>query len=149
MTKFNSELAHRVLDQIELHPETWDQNYWRCSTGMCFAGWAAEMSPGVEWVGEVTGSVSDYVTVDLDVYPELRKQVLPVRDHVYTGDEAELCAPFHMDTPIMSVDDFAHYVLGIDYHYDEDELEPPDLFAAGNKLSDLKHIVQLYEENLK
>lgn len=38
-----------VLAQIEAHPETWDQSTWRCQTGMCFAGWAAELSPDIQW----------------------------------------------------------------------------------------------------
>jgi len=44
----NAELFVAVLAQIEKHPETWDQNDWRCESGMCFAGWACDLS-GVRW----------------------------------------------------------------------------------------------------
>lgn len=36
----NAELAYAVLDQIDAHPETWNQNTWDC----CFAGWAVRLS---------------------------------------------------------------------------------------------------------
>lgn len=42
--KPNAELAWAVLDQIDLHPELWDQGHWLvktdCGTAGCFAGWA-------------------------------------------------------------------------------------------------------------
>jgi hypothetical protein len=45
MTAPNAELAWRVLDQIDAHPETWNQRDWAsegsCGTAYCFAGWAA------------------------------------------------------------------------------------------------------------
>lgn len=30
----------RVIDQINAHPESWDQSVWHCGTKHCFAGWA-------------------------------------------------------------------------------------------------------------
>jgi hypothetical protein len=48
MQRFNTELAYRVLDHITAHPETWNQEEWRCRSGQCFAGWAALMS-GWQW----------------------------------------------------------------------------------------------------
>lgn len=44
-------LLRQVLEQIETHPETWDQGVYRCGTSMCFAGWAAELSGGT-WIGQ-------------------------------------------------------------------------------------------------
>ena len=48
MTQFNTELAERVIGQIEAHPEEWDQRYWRvrrdCGTTFCFAGWAIQLT---------------------------------------------------------------------------------------------------------
>lgn len=35
-TKPNAELAYAVLDQIDAHPETWDQGDWDCGTTACF-----------------------------------------------------------------------------------------------------------------
>lgn len=45
----NAELAYRVLDHIDAHPESWDQNIWvarrpECGTAACFAGWACLLS---------------------------------------------------------------------------------------------------------
>lgn len=46
---FNRELADRIIEQIETHPEQWDQDVWRitkpeCGTVCCVAGWACELS---------------------------------------------------------------------------------------------------------
>jgi hypothetical protein len=51
LVKPNAELAYRVLDQIDAHPEQWDQSRWwrpspACGTGGCFAGWAVQLSGG-------------------------------------------------------------------------------------------------------
>lgn len=47
-TKPNAELAYRVLDQIDAHPELWRQDWWLtkadCGTAACFAGWACILS---------------------------------------------------------------------------------------------------------
>jgi hypothetical protein len=40
----NAELAYRVLDHIDAHPESWDQTQWVCGTTACFAGWALRLS---------------------------------------------------------------------------------------------------------
>ena len=42
----NAELAYRVLDHIDAHPETWDQAVWSCGAIACFAGWAVRLSGG-------------------------------------------------------------------------------------------------------
>lgn len=41
----NAELAYKVLDYIDAHPEQWDQDEW-CGTAQCFAGWAVSLSIG-------------------------------------------------------------------------------------------------------
>lgn len=43
-TKPNAELAWRVLDHIDAHPENWDQRRWWCGTGGCFAGWTVQLA---------------------------------------------------------------------------------------------------------
>jgi hypothetical protein len=60
----NWPLIDSVLDQIDAHPETWDQNHWRCGTSMCFAGWTVELSQknGVKWVQEDPNEDSIAVT---------------------------------------------------------------------------------------
>jgi hypothetical protein len=61
--KANAELAYRVLDYIDAHPDTWDQTQWirqtDCGTAACFAGWACLLS-GYEpaWFGS---SLADWV----------------------------------------------------------------------------------------
>jgi hypothetical protein len=46
----NAELAWRVLDHIDAHPEQWDQGKWigraECGTVACFAGWTVMLSGG-------------------------------------------------------------------------------------------------------
>jgi hypothetical protein len=44
----NAELAYRVLDHIDAHPQNWEQGRWigqeECGTVACFAGWAVLLS---------------------------------------------------------------------------------------------------------
>lgn len=49
MPEINVPLLEQTLAQIEAHPETWDQGSFRCGTGMCFAGWTAELAGG-KWL---------------------------------------------------------------------------------------------------
>jgi hypothetical protein len=52
MPNYNSagvDLAVAALAQIEMHPETWNQQQWRCDTGMCLAGWMGQLSDQVTW----------------------------------------------------------------------------------------------------
>lgn len=45
---FNRELAERALKAIEANPQEWEQQAWRCDTGMCFAGFVAHAA-GATW----------------------------------------------------------------------------------------------------
>jgi hypothetical protein len=49
--KPNVELLKRTLAHIEAHPGEWDQKYYRCGTGTCFAGHAALLAGG-QWAFE-------------------------------------------------------------------------------------------------
>ena len=40
----NKENFAKVLQQIESHPETWEQTRWHCGTKHCLAGWAQILS---------------------------------------------------------------------------------------------------------
>lgn len=42
----NGKLLLETLAYIETHPEEWNQEQWRCQTGMCFAGHAALTAGG-------------------------------------------------------------------------------------------------------
>lgn len=46
MAEPNAELAYKVLDHIDAHPEQWKQDTWvtDCGTSFCFAGWALELT---------------------------------------------------------------------------------------------------------
>lgn len=51
--KPNAELAYKVLDHIDAHPDQWDQDVWwtdqhyaGCGSAGCFAGWAVVLSGG-------------------------------------------------------------------------------------------------------
>jgi hypothetical protein len=46
VTAPNAALAYAVLDQIDAHPETWNQGTWDCGTAACFAGWAVRLAGG-------------------------------------------------------------------------------------------------------
>jgi hypothetical protein len=74
----NAELAYAVLDQIDAHPETWNQAVYDCGTAACFAGWAVRLSGWTagkdldEWTVVVDGPdnllgvhVSDAATIAL------------------------------------------------------------------------------------
>lgn len=61
----NTPLLRRTMEQIETHPETWDQANYRCDTGMCFAGWACELSGGT-WSTGPDGPLSDYLIAEPD-----------------------------------------------------------------------------------
>jgi len=40
-------LLDAAIAQIEAHPETWHQEWYRCESGMCVAGWVAELAGGL------------------------------------------------------------------------------------------------------
>jgi hypothetical protein len=48
----NTELLLRTLEQIERHPELWNQRDWRCGTSHCFGGWAVTLAGG-EWIDDL------------------------------------------------------------------------------------------------
>ena len=58
----NKDVADAVIGFIEAHPEVHNQLDWRCETGMCFAGWTAEIN-GEEWWNSipVTGAYDNPV----------------------------------------------------------------------------------------
>jgi hypothetical protein len=55
MATINAVLLRRTLAHIEALPDGtgWEQGSYRCNTGMCFAGWAAELGGGV-WATDAT-----------------------------------------------------------------------------------------------
>jgi hypothetical protein len=62
---FNIERHNQIIEQIEKHPETWNQKLWHCGTTHCYAGWAQIFSgkepdsitvihDAIEWLGLTT-----------------------------------------------------------------------------------------------
>jgi hypothetical protein len=108
-------LLDAVIEQIEAHPETWEQASYRCDSGMCVAGWAAEMS-GACWATAVSpDATANY----------LLKAEAADRD----GDIAGLALGEVVTAPTR-----ARRVLEITG--DEDF----DLFWSGNDLAEIKRI---------
>lgn len=48
MAERNVVLLEQTMQHIENNPGDWEQEQWRCGSGMCFAGWAATLA-GREW----------------------------------------------------------------------------------------------------
>jgi hypothetical protein len=107
--KPNAELAYRVLDQIDAHPEQWDQTRWwkaadmpsgvSCGTAGCFAGWAVSLSGGRIARGghDCTARVeSGLGKLNGDYVPVAAAALLglPMQDP-WSEDEAENLALFH------------------------------------------------------
>lgn len=61
----NAALLRQTLEQIETHPETWEQGSYRCGTGMCFAGWAAELAGG-HWLAGPDDAGNSYLIAEPD-----------------------------------------------------------------------------------
>ncbi|MEU4577461.1 SGNH/GDSL hydrolase family protein [Nonomuraea sp. NPDC023979] len=111
----NVVLLRQVLAHIEQHPKTWVQKEWRCRTGMCFAGWAADLSGG-RWATDADHWLSRYLTPEADDRP----------DDVVERDEIG---------SVVDVEDRAKRVLGLDMR------QADSLFHGGNDLSDIRDAV--------
>lgn len=57
----NAALAYAVLDQIDAHPDSWNQEIWDCGTTACFAGWAVRLSGGTSDGSEVVAGPAELV----------------------------------------------------------------------------------------
>lgn len=92
MTAPNAELAYRVLDHIDAHPEQWDQGHWvaeaECGTVGCFAGWAVMLSGYmVNDEGTVIGSLGRVTKLDGQHIEDAANVLLGIDDNtVYLYD---------------------------------------------------------------
>jgi hypothetical protein len=127
----NIELLEKTYAFIEAHPEHWQQTMWRCKTGMCFAGWAAELAGG-KWL---TGPASDEGD---------GKNLLATEDYlVPEPEEAEYTRTLFVKGDAvegMHVEDRAMRVLGID----NDDAE--ELFDGCNDLPDIRKAIDSIKE---
>lgn len=87
----NAELAYRVLDHIDAHPEQWNQGVYigskECGTAACFAGWAVLLSGARPRFYAADVSTADVVVDGLvRVVPELAQELLRASRWVEAGD---------------------------------------------------------------
>lgn len=110
----NVELLDRVMAHIEAHPETWDQKTFRCESGMCVAGWAAQLGGGLWLTGPEDNFCHHLVAEEGDPDGDIRE---------WRGTRS---------VPVWSR---AARLLGLDDH------EADRLFGPGNTIDDLREIV--------
>lgn len=140
----NVDLANRVLEQIEAHPETHNQDEWRCLTGMCFAGWTVQLGGGDRWLTDNTISeFSDLVVVPantphataaadmLDLYEGVDDETLAELESLLASTASEY---------LMTVRVRAQQLLGLDTE------DAWTLFHGGNTLADIKRAINQLSE---
>lgn len=114
----NTQLAYRVLDLIEAHPEHWNQRRWHCGTSHCFAGFVECLvlgaNPFNSWSAELTRS---------EVKENFKKQ--------WEGTRLSQFSQFYLDI----TNEVAIKELGID------KGQASQLFDAKNTLEDLHQLV--------
>lgn len=123
----NIELLEATYTFIEAHPEHWQQTMWRCKTGMCFAGWAADLAGG-KWL---TSPASDEGEGE---------NLLATEDYLAPepGDDGRCTRSLYINGDTIEgthVEDRAMRVLGLNH----DDAE--DLFNGSNSLSDIRQAI--------
>ncbi len=122
MPELNVPLLRKTLDHIKAHPNELRQEFWRCDTGMCFAGWAVTLAGGRWLVQDLRGE---------DGEPSTWAEVLrPEPD-----DDPELLWP----TPYgagMPCAGRAQRLLGLTLN------QADALFHADNTITDLEYICE-------
>jgi hypothetical protein len=124
----NIELLEETYRFIEANPQHWNQRSWRCKTGMCFAGWAAELAGG-EWLLDARKAF----TYDSDTVDMAGDYLVPAEGDVKRYKrtlvvEGETLEGTH-------VEDRAARVLGLNYE------ESEALFDGSNDLEDLRRVI--------
>lgn len=108
-------LLDAVIAHIEAEPQAWKQETYRCKTGMCVAGHAAQMAGG-EWLvpelGDGDGIISDALLAE-------------------PGDDDD-CVYVWNGTRVIDSDRRAMRVLELT------EEQADALFEGGNSLSDIR-----------
>lgn len=118
------DLLDAAIAHIEAHPETWEQGAWRCKTGMCLAGWTAELAGG-QWLAEPGHRAAHLLAAEPDDPPG---HVIPTttgRDGIPVAARAERLLG-------------ARVVPGWWRECPDGHNEEGDLFAADNTLADIK-----------
>jgi hypothetical protein len=115
------DLLDAVIAQIEAHPETWNQDEWRCESGMCVAGWVAEMAGG-QWLTSDPGAMGSAPSVHF-----LRRWALIATPE----DDTEFVRVID-GTGVIQAGNRASRLLGLT----QDQAD--DLFSEENDLQDIK-----------
>jgi hypothetical protein len=139
----NVPLLRATFAVIKNHPEHWDQGDWRCSTGMCFAGWASVIA-GAEFVvpHALLDSLEPLEVQGHRVNPQGIACLVrhPLAEHhccvVSTSASERLVA-----LTGMRVNAFAQQALGLT----EDQADA--LFDSGNSLPTLERMVEILIED--
>lgn len=111
-------LLDLVISQIELSPDSWNQEEWRCETGMCVAGWTSHLAGG-QWAYPADGAGASYLLSETDD----------------VGDDVEVMARgTSRERTVIAASDRAMRLLGLD----ADTADA--LFRPGNTLTDIKDL---------
>lgn len=116
----NWPLLDKTLAHIEANPEQHVQWFYRCRTGMCFAGWAVELDGGKWYSNDPSLYCADLLVTNEE-------------------DPPEDCGSFD-GTRVIDVADRARRILGLDAE------AASDLFAATNTIDDIKMILDELRE---
>lgn len=121
------DLLDAAIARIEADPSSWDQDDWRCSTGICLAGHVAEIAGG-EWAASAVSEIRAYLIPasgdnPCDVHPaEISDlgQELPPRVHAAVRARQ-----------LLGFSQFMYEAL-------DDHRDPRDLFYGSNTLAEIK-----------
>lgn len=122
-------LLNEAIEQIELQEAAgikseWNQGEWRCGTGMCLAGWIAQLAGG-KWLTEA-------------IAPDYEDDPNDARDYLQPlkGELPEEIRWFGEALEGTHVQNRACSLIGLD----EDYADSYELFAPGNQVSDIRQI---------
>lgn len=119
-------LLDAAIAHIEANPQTWEQDDFRCGSGMCVGGWICELAGGAWLTPQANGILSWYLEAEPTDPPGT------VRDVMLDGKRV----------PAVMAYDRARRLIGapaafVDLDDDEDRRR---LFDGGNDLGDIKAI---------
>lgn len=121
-------LLDEAIEQVELHAQAmgtagvcdWDQQNWRCGSGMCLAGWVVQLAGG-KWATKVGGEYEDYLVASAEDDPD----DVVTEPSMWDGDERPPAAMIH-------VQERCNQLLGLDND------EGWQLYEGDNSISDIK-----------
>lgn len=150
----NTELLERVLRYIELHPEEWDQDNWRCGTSFCFAGHTALLSgwkPTQTEPSEIGWRSLDYESLEAAVAATMSKFSWLAPEERQERQEARLRG---LVEPVLNYSDSVRkdgrqtsICIAAEEELGLSEADAGLLFSSTNSLDDLRQMVAYIKEN--